>query len=281
MAGFITPSVDLHLNFLHPGHLNHTPPGHGWFHNTFSRSSSQLSPPGSSQPHTSRPLSAESPRESHATNDRAGDQDLAPSTNQVPGITQPMSTPTVISNPEPSSPPVDMPTVAETNKVTNVAWVGLLASLKALEDASGVFGPLASAAGVLLECFDAIETAARSQQDYEDLATELATLSESLTQHFKETTSTTVSKCVSSVAVGIQRQAAEIQKKTERGWVGRLLVAKAEEEDLIRHYRRIQSLFRQLQANLSMSTWSIANEILVDARLKALNPEAKATYDSG
>ncbi|KAL5640441.1 hypothetical protein ACGC1H_007629 [Rhizoctonia solani] len=48
----------------------------------------------------------------------------------------------------------------------------------------------------------------------------------------------------------------------------------------MRHYRRIQSLFRQLQVNLSASTWSIANEHLVNARLEALDPVKLATYDS-
>ncbi|CAE6486732.1 unnamed protein product, partial [Rhizoctonia solani] len=255
-----------------------------WFRSTFSLSSSRLLPPeSSSQPSVSQAPSSLGPSGAlQAINNRADQHDVLPSTAQVPiaSITHSMSAPAVIANPGPDSASADTPVLAAANQITNIAWVGLLASLKTLKDTSGVFGPLASAAGVLLECFGAIETAARNQQDYEDLATELAMLSDSLAQRFNDATPNTVSKCVSSVAFGVKKQTEEIKKKTTQGAKGRILVAKEEEEDLIRHYRRIQSLFRQLQANLSMSTWSIANELLVDARLKALNPEEKATYDS-
>ncbi|QRW22395.1 Vegetative incompatibility protein HET-E-1 [Rhizoctonia solani] len=79
---------------------------------------------------------------------------------------------------------------------------------------------------------------------------------------------------------GIEKQANEIKKKKERG-IGRpLLEASSDEKDVIRHYRRIQSLFRQLQANLSMNTWSVANDLMVNTRLEGLGPERQAAYDS-
>ncbi|KAG8687484.1 hypothetical protein FRC11_007143, partial [Ceratobasidium sp. 423] len=108
------------------------------------------------------------------------------------------------ASPEPLPTTADTPTVTTAVgaiKITNVAWSRLLVSLQTLRNTSGVFGPLASAADVLLDCFIAIETAGRNRQDYEDLATELAALSESLAQYFKDMTSNVVSKCVSSVAM--------------------------------------------------------------------------------
>ncbi|KDN39373.1 hypothetical protein RSAG8_08890, partial [Rhizoctonia solani AG-8 WAC10335] len=136
------------------------------------------------------------------------------------------------------------------------------------------------AAGILLECFDGIETAARNQEDYEDLAKELTTLSETLTECIKAPTPPPMTKCISSVGGEIERQVEEIKMKGTRGAGGRFMMAKEDEEDVMRRYRRIQTLFRQLQANLSMSAWSVANEHLVNTRLEALKPVKEATYDS-
>ncbi|KAF8753840.1 WD40 repeat-like protein [Rhizoctonia solani] len=67
----------------------------------------------------------------------------------------------------------------------NKAWTSLLASLKKLKGMARLIPSVADAAGVLLDCFDAIEAAAKSQQDYEDLATELAVLSDILAQQIE------------------------------------------------------------------------------------------------
>ncbi|CAE6422401.1 unnamed protein product [Rhizoctonia solani] len=110
----------------------------------------------------------------------------------------------VISSLEPTLLPANTPTAisgASITQITNPTWIGLRASLRALRDTPGVFGPLTSVAGVLLDCFDAIEVAARNQKDYEDLARELAALSESLAQHFKGAPLDAVSECVSSVTM--------------------------------------------------------------------------------
>ncbi|KAF8746895.1 WD40 repeat-like protein, partial [Rhizoctonia solani] len=178
----------------------------------------------------------------------------------------------------------------------NKAWTSLLASLKKLKGMARLIPSVADAAGVLLDCFDTIEAAAKSQQDYEDLATELAALSDTLTQQIEGMGSEAVSKCASGVAQyvrvpntqtmsdrdisAIERQAEEIKKKRGRGKERRLQQASSDEEDVMRHYRRIESLFRQLQANLSMNTWSVANDLMVNTRLEGLGPEKQAAYDS-
>jgi uncharacterized protein (UPF0128 family) len=45
----------------------------------------------------------------------------------------------------------------------------------------------------------------------------------------------------------IEREAKQIEKKTKRGAGKRVIATKADEEDLMRRYRRIQWLFQQLQ----------------------------------
>ena len=142
-----------------------------WLHDSFSRSTSQLSASESAlQPPADRTSSSSELHVGyHATSDGSGAHDLPPSINRSPGITQSTSAPAGISSPPPGSPPANTPDSVGTKQITNVAWAGLLASLQALKDASGVFGPLASAAGLLVECFDAIEVcldAVSSQVNY-------------------------------------------------------------------------------------------------------------------
>ncbi|KAH7327665.1 hypothetical protein B0J17DRAFT_722657 [Rhizoctonia solani] len=52
------------------------------------------------------------------------------------------------------------------------------------------------------------------------------------------------------------------------------------EEDLIRRYRRIEQLFRQLHGEASMSTWSAVDELRVEQYLKDLHPAKLARFDS-
>ncbi|KAF8670679.1 WD40 repeat-like protein, partial [Rhizoctonia solani] len=187
-------------------------------------------------------------------------------------------------------------TTTEPAEATNKTWAGLPGSLRKLMSVAGLIPSVGDAARVLLDCVDTTEAAVNNKQDYEDLATELTALSNTLAQQIEGMGSEAVSKCVSGVAQyvstttayaladretsGIEKQAKEIKKKRERGTARRLLEASSDEEDVMRHYRRIQSLFRQLQANLSMNTWSVANDLMVKTLLKDLGPEMQAAYDS-
>ncbi|KAF8761808.1 ribosomal large subunit assembly [Rhizoctonia solani] len=59
----------------------------------------------------------------------------------------------------------------------------------------------------------------------------------------------------------------------------RLLTEELHEDELMRHCRRIQALFRQLQIDLSAGTWSVAHKTL-NTRLEQLNPVQLARYGS-
>ncbi|KAF8676644.1 WD40 repeat-like protein, partial [Rhizoctonia solani] len=159
-------------------------------------------------------------------------------------------------------------------------WAGLRVSLKTLRDTPAMFGPLVSAASILLECFDTVEAVARNQQDYEELAAELDVLTKSLLTTHKGAGLGSSTDCIAGIAIAIEREAREIENKTEHSAGRRVLMANADEQDLMRRYGRIQSLFRQLQANVGMSTWANTNELIMDARLAKLSAEKKATYNS-
>ncbi|KAH7339070.1 hypothetical protein B0J17DRAFT_717490 [Rhizoctonia solani] len=257
--------------------------------NSFSRSSSNLSTQASPPPHITQALSSPNELrvpdvESHSSGALA----LPPSTVERSATPHSASVPSTLSavpaNPRPSLSPTDVPATSEPTKttktVTNEVWAGLHTSLQALGRISAGFPHLASAVSILLECFDVIETAARNQKDYEDLARELTKLNGTLMEHTNGPAVSTLTKCISSITMEIKHQAEEIKKKATRDTIGRLLVVKEDEEDVVRHYRRIQSAFQQLQINMSASTLSIVNEQLANTRLEALKQVEAATYDS-
>ncbi|CUA77950.1 Transcription initiation factor TFIID subunit 5 [Rhizoctonia solani] len=187
-------------------------------------------------------------------------------------------------NPQPSLPPTaDMSVSEPADKGTNAMneiWASLRVSLQGLGSVSRVLPHLASAANILLECFDGLETATRNRSDYEDLARELTSLLESLEAHTKTTGAPSMTKCISGITIEIKQQAEEIAKMKTNDAPGKFRIAETHEENVLRYYRRTQSLFRQLQTNLSMSTWSMTNAQLVKTSLEALNPVKQAAYDS-
>ncbi|KAB5588516.1 hypothetical protein CTheo_8040 [Ceratobasidium theobromae] len=159
-------------------------------------------------------------------------------------------------------------------------WTGLGSAFEELRKVAKPFPPLESAIGSLIPCLGLLETAARNRKEYENVASELRDLGESLSQHIKDTNSIRMSRCIANVAMGIEQQSKLIKEKGNRGTGSRLLGAILDEEELIQHYRKIESLFRRLQTDVSLSTWSIANEHLANTRLEGLVPAKMANYDS-
>ncbi|KAF8755287.1 universal ribosomal protein uL22 family [Rhizoctonia solani] len=170
--------------------------------------------------------------------------------------------------------------VARGSKIRSVAWDRLRGSLQILKNTTSIFPQLSSAISSLLSCLDEFEAAARSRQDFEDLATELATLSDTLNQYIHGPSSIFMSGSVKSISISIENQAKEVRERLSRGKKGGIRGIQ-EDEELLRYYRRIQTLFRQLQTNANSNTWKIANEHLANTRLESLNPVKQAVYDSG
>ncbi|KAG8739565.1 hypothetical protein FRC11_000647 [Ceratobasidium sp. 423] len=229
----------------------------GFLRDTLSRSSSHLPAPSAPPRASSRAsFSSVTPIEAQELSPESGALRVPYSDGERRTALQPVSAQGAISavantpaNPRPGQP--DAPAASDSNETTttikSVVWVGLKTSLQGLRDNPGVFSHLSLAAGILLECFEGVETAARSQDDYEDLAKELAALSASLAEFIR--TPTPLTKSISNVEMEIERQAKEIKDRVDRGSAGRFSAAKADEEDVVRRYRRIQSLFRQLQVD--------------------------------
>ncbi|KAF8747894.1 WD40 repeat-like protein [Rhizoctonia solani] len=142
-----------------------------------------------------------------------------------------------------------------------MGWVAGVA--QTLRDTPAMFGPLVSAASILLECFDTVEAVARNQQDYKELAAELDVLTKSLLTTHKGAGLGSSTDCIAGIAIAIKQEAREIENKTKHSAGRRVLMANADEQDLMRRYGRIQLLFWQLQANVGMSTWANTNKLIM------------------
>ncbi|CAE6352705.1 unnamed protein product [Rhizoctonia solani] len=157
----------------------------------------------------------------------------------------------------------------------NVVWDGLHESLEMLKSKTKQYPALSSAIKHLLSCLDEFQEITRNRTDYEDLAVELTGLSNSLQQHMNGTSLSWISDSVISAVISIEDQVNEIKERLEYTTKGN-----TDEEELVRHYRRIETHFRKLQINASISARNISDEHLADTRLKELNPSKQAMYDS-
>ncbi|KAF8715289.1 hypothetical protein RHS03_00008, partial [Rhizoctonia solani] len=159
-----------------------------------------------------------------------------------------------------------IPTFDRLSGAKGGAWAGLQVLLKTLRETPAMFGPVVLAASILLDCLDTIEAIARNQRDYEYLATKLGALSKSLVITYKRAAPGSASDCVTGIAKmqgATEREAKETESKTERRTGRRMMMANADQQDLMERCKRIESLFRQLQ----------------NSKLEVLNAQMKATYD--
>ncbi|CUA69306.1 Protein translocase subunit SecA [Shewanella loihica PV-4] [Rhizoctonia solani] len=179
----------------------------------------------------------------------------------------------------PKGPPV-APTGPSSNRATEASWIGLEKALAKLHITTKICPPLHSAIEGLKSCVGIFEEAARSHRDYKELATGLTAMVELLVKHMPITASREIMEVLKSIAKKIEEELKSIDKRQCPTGPSRILRASKEDEDLVRRYRRIEQLFRQLQAEASMSTWDITKRHHVDTQLEKLGPVKLANYNS-
>ncbi|KAB5593570.1 hypothetical protein CTheo_2959 [Ceratobasidium theobromae] len=250
------------------------PPATDEFFARLSKGKTRRSGSPSAEPSTSGAYPTSPPPQAHESFKSTSNRLAPPTVEQAATLRHARSLPTVSPAPSPTT---------DSGTHSGTTWGGgLRTTLEALHAGAGIFPPLQSAVGALISCLDVLEATSKNRQEFEDIATELKTLSQSLMRHIKESNSTRISDCVANVAFSIEQQAKLVSAKRDRGTGRRALEANSDEEDIIRHYRRIEALFRQLQSktDANLSAWSIANEHLANTRLEALTPAKLASYDS-
>ncbi|KAB5588960.1 hypothetical protein CTheo_7594 [Ceratobasidium theobromae] len=183
---------------------------------------------------------------------------------------------TAILNPQPASTQHGASSLPDYTEL-KIDQPGLKPALLALQKGASIFPPLKPAIDALISCLSAT---AKNKSEYETLASELKTLADFLSQHTETSPSIQTSGSLEHIARSIQKEANLIMDKQARSTGRRLLDAIMDEDDLVGHLRQIESLFRQLQTNVTLSMWTMTKAQLVDTRLEKLNPAKLARYDS-
>ncbi|KAH7338678.1 WD40-repeat-containing domain protein [Rhizoctonia solani] len=177
-----------------------------------------------------------------------------------------------IANPSPAPSIKDKP---NESGAKNKAWAGLEVTLRTLGESAKLFSPLQATIGELASCLDVIEAAANNRDDYEELATELKATIEILSQYAADFDSEEGKNSVAHIIRSIQAQVVHISKQREQSNMKRLLESANDREDIIKCYRTIEMLFRQLQNEVTLRTWRIQMSLL-----RGMSPVEDARYDS-
>ncbi|KAG8697257.1 hypothetical protein FRC08_006653 [Ceratobasidium sp. 394] len=160
-------------------------------------------------------------------------------------------------------------------------------SLKTLGRIASVVPNFKTTLDILADGIDLIPETVQRRREYEQLASEASMAAIGLEKHLNQMSPGQMSECVESVASELKAHAEYATKKNERRSLRPYLESEQDTDDVIACYRRIEALFRQLQANAILSVWkttnestTVMNEHIAETRLKGLNPVVQARYDS-
>ncbi|KAL5640139.1 hypothetical protein ACGC1H_007430 [Rhizoctonia solani] len=162
----------------------------------------------------------------------------------------------------------------------NTAWSRLENSLRTLEKSTKSIPGINSALNALIGCLDVVQSAASNQEDYEQLAEELTSMANALNQYTGELGSGTSNTSIANIVQSIEDQIVGIQQEQERSTLGRFLDATRTQEDVMRSYRRIGKLFRQLQCQVTLKIGSGVQDQLETSLLRGMLPVDDARYNS-
>ncbi|CAE6522231.1 unnamed protein product, partial [Rhizoctonia solani] len=182
------------------------------------------------------------------------------------------------------------PSVAPVRPILNpdggeASWKALEMALSALRISTKICPPLHSAVDNLKSClhiFQRYKEAAKSRKDYKELATGLTAMVELLVKHMSNASSKEIMEIIASIAKNITQELESLEGSQFHSGrrPSRMLGVLRDEEDLVRRYRKIEQLFRQLQAEASMSMWDVTKRHHVNTQLENLGPAKLAIYNS-
>ncbi|KAJ1302562.1 hypothetical protein OPQ81_002879 [Rhizoctonia solani] len=134
----------------------------------------------------------------------------------------------------------------------NDTWGGLRKSLRALEKSTELIPPINTAINAVIGCLDVVQAVASNREDYVQLTADLTSMVDALNQYAGELGSDTNHGSIASITQSICDEVVGIQQQQERRTLGRLLDAISNQDDVARHYQRIEKLFRQLQCQVTL-----------------------------
>ncbi|CEL63175.1 putative WD repeat-containing protein alr3466 OS=Nostoc sp, (strain PCC 7120 / UTEX 2576) GN=alr3466 PE=4 SV=1 [Rhizoctonia solani AG-1 IB] len=159
-------------------------------------------------------------------------------------------------------------------------WNLVTDMLAGLESAVTVFPPLKDALSGLREAIQRTEISKQNSEAYKQLALELKAQISALQGHVDQAKPSWMAHSIAKIAYSLKEENQFIQAQRGRSDMSRIRNAISDENEIIQSYRRVESLFRQLQTDISFSTWYALEEQQMNSRLEKLSPVFSAQYDS-
>ncbi|KAF9569583.1 WD40 repeat-like protein [Agrocybe pediades] len=168
-------------------------------------------------------------------------------------------------------------------KLGSLLWTTAQTTLRLLEKNSDGFPPLKIAVGVLVTCLDLTQDVIGNRKEYDKLAVELKDIATTLSR-YEEMIQSGDGGSVALILKSINGELDQIKDKLGRGTFRRAIEAREDQDDIIKRYRKIDSLFRHLLSDITLRTHVDIKKLrdATDATLvRTLDPAHDARYDSG
>ncbi|QRW17446.1 peptidase C14 [Rhizoctonia solani] len=156
----------------------------------------------------------------------------------------------------------------------------LTSTLRTLHSATKLFPPLQAAIGGLLASVEHIELSSKNHSEMEALARRLSLLLERLHRHIQEAKSSDVSEFLEGIAASVEEQVTIIRRKQDHRTTRYLTDADQDEEEILRGYKNIADILKDIKIEANLKMWNIAEERRADSRLAGLSPVESAVYNS-
>ncbi|QRW17439.1 peptidase C14 [Rhizoctonia solani] len=181
---------------------------------------------------------------------------------------------------------IDAATVTATVRVpqpitpTSPAIQALTNTLRTLHSIVEVFPPLQAAVGGLLASVEHVQLSSKNHSEMETLARRLTSLLERLRRYTEEAKSSEVPEFLQKVATSVEEQVVIIRRKQNHRTTRYLMDADQDEEEILRGYKNIAEILKDIKTEANLKMWNIAEERRADSRLAGLSPVESAVYNS-
>ncbi|QRV80557.1 Vegetative incompatibility protein HET-E-1 [Ceratobasidium sp. AG-Ba] len=170
---------------------------------------------------------------------------------------------------------------APTGEVTSYrGWTGLRLLAGVLSKTPGAFGPLKSAADVLVAFIGTFEAVAEKRTEFQELRERLDDLFNDLKDYIDTPASHPITTSIKNLQEGIEKETTIIKQMQDRGGITPYLNAERDMDQILGCYKRIEGLFQRLALNANIKAWKTIEELVAETYLDKLPKSLAAYYNS-
>ncbi|KAG6815576.1 hypothetical protein H0H87_000359, partial [Tephrocybe sp. NHM501043] len=160
------------------------------------------------------------------------------------------------------------------------AWNVAETTLRAVAKSADAFPPLKSATSGLVACLDLVQAAAANREDYDKITSELAFIT-GIVNRYAALEPTDRTGSAGRILLSVENEAAQIVEKQAHRKARQIFESSKDKDHVISCFRTIESLFHQLQIEISLQTLDNTQQATERDLLRGLSPALGARYDSG